>query len=94
MFSASIVDCHVDNGAKTWVWEEFGGEAMEEDYQLASKKFWQTVPAPQKGEAVLCQHCAGGELLTSTEDGRTVEGNIGPTLVTKDLLNPTDHAFH
>ncbi|KAI3355631.1 hypothetical protein L3Q82_004184 [Scortum barcoo] len=43
--------------AKTRVWEEFG-EAMEEDYRSASKRFWQTVrPAPQKGEAVLCQHC-------------------------------------
>ncbi|KAI3364414.1 hypothetical protein L3Q82_011205 [Scortum barcoo] len=43
-------------GGKTGVWEEFG-EAMEEDYRSASKKFWQTVQAPQKGEAVLCQHC-------------------------------------
>ncbi|KAI3363918.1 hypothetical protein L3Q82_001515 [Scortum barcoo] len=43
--------------AKTRVWEEFG-EAMEEDYRSASKRFWQTNrPAPQKGEAVLCQHC-------------------------------------
>ncbi|KAI3356217.1 hypothetical protein L3Q82_017465, partial [Scortum barcoo] len=42
--------------AKTRVWEEFG-EAMEEDYRSASKRFWQTVLAPQKGEAVLCQHC-------------------------------------
>ncbi|KAI3372556.1 hypothetical protein L3Q82_023031 [Scortum barcoo] len=42
--------------AKTRVWEEFG-EAMEEDYRSASKRFWQTVQAPQKGEAVLCQHC-------------------------------------
>ncbi|KAI3356141.1 hypothetical protein L3Q82_017397 [Scortum barcoo] len=28
--------------AKTRVWEEFG-EAMEEDYRSASKRFWQTV---------------------------------------------------
>ncbi|KAI3364179.1 hypothetical protein L3Q82_010996, partial [Scortum barcoo] len=42
--------------AKTRVWEEFG-EAMEEDYRLALKRFWQTVRCPQKGEAVLCQHC-------------------------------------
>ena len=28
--------------AKTRVWEEFG-EAMEKDFRLASRKFWQTV---------------------------------------------------
>ncbi len=28
--------------AKTWVWEEFR-EAMEKDFQLASRKFWQTI---------------------------------------------------
>ncbi|KAI3361620.1 hypothetical protein L3Q82_001939 [Scortum barcoo] len=59
-------------------WEEFG-EAMEEDYRSASKRFWQANrPAPQKGEAVLCQHCLqckkGRELLTSTGGHcRTVE---------------------
>ncbi|KAI3360527.1 hypothetical protein L3Q82_002414 [Scortum barcoo] len=35
--------------AKTPAWEEFG-EAMEEDYQLASKKFWQTVCMPSASE--------------------------------------------
>ncbi|KAI3356429.1 hypothetical protein L3Q82_017643 [Scortum barcoo] len=34
--------------AKTWVWEEFG-EAMEEDYQSASKKFWQTIQGASEG---------------------------------------------
>ncbi|KAI3376311.1 hypothetical protein L3Q82_016420 [Scortum barcoo] len=45
-------------------------------------------PAPQKGEAVLCQHClhsAGGELLTSTED---IVGRWKKYF--EDLLNPTD----
>uniref|UniRef100_A0A671XIA7 Endonuclease/exonuclease/phosphatase domain-containing protein n=1 Tax=Sparus aurata TaxID=8175 RepID=A0A671XIA7_SPAAU len=42
--------------AKTRVWEEFG-EAMEEDYRLASKKFWQTIRRLRRGEAVLHQHC-------------------------------------
>ena len=28
--------------AKTWVWEEFG-EVMENDFCLASQRFWQTV---------------------------------------------------
>ncbi|KAI3377711.1 hypothetical protein L3Q82_008869 [Scortum barcoo] len=77
--------------AKTRVWEEFGEEAMEEDYRSASKRFWQTKPslAPQKGEAVLCQHClqcsAGGELLTSTGD---IVGRWKKYF--EDLLNPTD----
>ncbi|KAI3366227.1 hypothetical protein L3Q82_010063 [Scortum barcoo] len=76
--------------AKTRVWEEFGeAMAMEEDYRSASKRFWQTVQAPQKGEAVLCQHClqysAGGELLTSTGD---IVGRWKKYF--EDLLNPTD----
>jgi len=27
---------------KTWVWEEFA-EAMEKDFRLASRLFWQTI---------------------------------------------------
>ncbi|KAI3353576.1 hypothetical protein L3Q82_020098 [Scortum barcoo] len=42
--------------AKTRVWEEFG-EAMEEDYRIRPRKILANRPAPQKGEAVLCQHC-------------------------------------
>ncbi|KAI3360238.1 hypothetical protein L3Q82_014551, partial [Scortum barcoo] len=44
--------------AKTRVWEEFG-EAMEEDYRSASQRDSgnPVLSAPQKGEAVLCQHC-------------------------------------
>ena len=35
--------------AKTQVWEKFG-EAMEADYQSASKKFWQTIWCLRRGE--------------------------------------------
>ncbi|KAI3353930.1 hypothetical protein L3Q82_005131 [Scortum barcoo] len=35
--------------AKTRVWEEFG-EAMEEDYRLTSKRFWQTVRRLRRGK--------------------------------------------
>ncbi|GAA6108396.1 receptor-type tyrosine-protein phosphatase F-like, partial [Tachysurus ichikawai] len=35
--------------AKTRVWEEFG-EAIEKDYQSASKKFWQTVRRLRRGK--------------------------------------------
>ncbi|KAI3374835.1 hypothetical protein L3Q82_021373 [Scortum barcoo] len=73
--------------AKTRVWEEFG-EAMEEDYRSASKRFWQTCPAPQKGEAVLCQHCLQcrwGAVDLDWGHCRTVE-----EILAEDLLNPTD----
>ncbi|KAI3364645.1 hypothetical protein L3Q82_011429 [Scortum barcoo] len=43
--------------AKTRVWEEFGEAAMEEDYRSAFEEILANRPAPQKGEAVLCQHC-------------------------------------
>ena len=71
--------------AKTRVWEEFG-EAMEEDYRLASKKFWQTVRRLRRGKQVSTNtvYSGGGELLTSTGDivGRWKE-------YFEDLLNPT-----
>ena len=35
--------------AKTREWEEFG-EAMEKDFQLASKTFWQTARQLRKGK--------------------------------------------
>ncbi|KAI3364331.1 hypothetical protein L3Q82_011133 [Scortum barcoo] len=55
--------------AKTWVWEEFG-EAMEEDYRSASKRFWQTVRRLRRGKQYSANtvYSAGGELLTSTGD--------------------------
>ena len=35
--------------AKTQVWEKFG-EAMEEDYRSASRKFWQTIWRLRRGK--------------------------------------------
>ena len=70
--------------AKTRVWEEFG-EAMEEDYRSASKRFWQTVRRLRRGKQLSTNtvYSAGGELLTSTGDvvGRWKE-------YFEDLLNP------
>ncbi|KAI3366533.1 hypothetical protein L3Q82_000663 [Scortum barcoo] len=45
--------------AKTRVWEEFG-EAMEEDYRSASKRFWQTVQRLRRGK----QYSAATTLFT------------------------------
>ncbi|KAI3377874.1 hypothetical protein L3Q82_009018 [Scortum barcoo] len=58
--------------AKTRVWEEFG-EAMEEDYRSASKRFWQTVRRLRRGKQYSANsantvYSEGGELLTSTGD--------------------------
>ncbi|XP_054860769.1 uncharacterized protein LOC118470292 [Amphiprion ocellaris] len=55
--------------AKTRVWEEFG-EAMEKDFWLASRKFWQTVRRFRKGRQGFTQavYSRGGELLTCTGD--------------------------
>ncbi|KAI3352226.1 hypothetical protein L3Q82_005589 [Scortum barcoo] len=73
---------------KLRVWEEFG-EAMEEDYRSASKRFWQTVRRLRRGKQYSANtvYSAGGELLTSTEDivVETVE-----EILFEDLLNPTD----
>ncbi|KAI3360201.1 hypothetical protein L3Q82_014506 [Scortum barcoo] len=51
--------------AKTRVWEEFG-EAMEEDYRPASKRFWQTVRHLRRGKQYSANtvYSADGELLT------------------------------
>ncbi|KAI3367011.1 hypothetical protein L3Q82_009640 [Scortum barcoo] len=72
--------------AKTWIWEEFG-EAMEEDYQVGLEEILANRPVPQKGEAVLCQHClqCGWGAVSSTGDiiRRWKE-------YFEDLLNPTD----
>ncbi|KAI3377174.1 hypothetical protein L3Q82_009086 [Scortum barcoo] len=72
--------------AKTRVWEEFG-EAMEEDYRSASKRFWQTVRRLRKGKQYSANtvYSAGGELLTSTGD---IVGRWKKYF--EDLLNPTD----
>ncbi len=70
--------------AKTRAWEEFG-EAMEKDYQLASKRFWQTVRRLRRGKQCPTNavYSGGGRLLTSTGDvvGRWKE-------YFEDLLNP------
>ena len=72
--------------AKTRVWEKFG-EAMEEDYRSASRKFWQTIRRLRRGKqsSTNTVYSGGGELLTST-------GDIVMRLKEyfKDLLNPTD----
>ncbi|KAI3356861.1 hypothetical protein L3Q82_003510 [Scortum barcoo] len=72
--------------AKTRVWEEFG-EAMEEDYRSASKRFWQTVRRLRRGKQYSANtvYSAGGKLLTSTED---IVGRWKKYF--EDLLNPTD----
>ncbi|KAI3353340.1 hypothetical protein L3Q82_019871, partial [Scortum barcoo] len=72
--------------AKTRVWEEFG-EAMEEDYRSASKRFWQTVRCLRRGKQYSANtvYSAGGELLTSTGD---IVGRWKKYF--EDLLNPTD----
>ena len=71
--------------AKTQAWEEFG-EAMEEDYRSAPRRFWQTVRRLRGGRRQLAHtvYSGGGELLTSTEDivGRWKE-------YFEELLNPT-----
>ncbi|KAI3374918.1 hypothetical protein L3Q82_021055 [Scortum barcoo] len=73
-------------GKSTRVWEEFG-EAMEEDYRSASKRFWQTVRRLRRGKQYSANtvYSAGGELLTSTGD---IVGRWKKYF--EDLLNPTD----
>ena len=72
--------------AKTRTWEEFG-EAMEKDFRLASRKFWQTIRRLRKGKQGLPQAVLsrGGELLTRTGDivGRWKEHF-------EELLNPAN----
>ncbi|KAK7881169.1 hypothetical protein WMY93_029578 [Mugilogobius chulae] len=76
--------------AKTRDWERFG-EAMEEDYRSASKKFWQTVRRLRRGKQCFTNtvYSAGGGLLTSTGDvvGRWkeyFEGHLNPTATSSD----------
>ncbi|TWW59217.1 General transcription factor II-I repeat domain-containing protein 2 [Takifugu flavidus] len=72
--------------AKTRAWEEFG-EAMENDFQTASKRFWTTIRHLRKGKqcTVNTVYNADGVLLTSTWDfvDRWKE-------YFEDLLNPTN----
>ncbi len=55
--------------AKTRAWEEFG-EAMEKDYRLASKRFWQTIRRLRRGKQCPTNavYSGVGRLLTSTGD--------------------------
>ncbi|KAI3373508.1 hypothetical protein L3Q82_022104 [Scortum barcoo] len=63
------------------------GEAMEEDYRSASKRFWQTIRRLRRGKQYSANtvYSAGGELLTSTGD---IVGRWKKYF--EDLLNPTD----
>ncbi|GAA6085164.1 receptor-type tyrosine-protein phosphatase F-like, partial [Tachysurus ichikawai] len=83
---AKRASARVVTEAKTRVWEEFG-EAMEKDYRLASKKFWQTVRRLRRGKQCPAHtvYSGSGNLLTSTGDilGRWKE-------YFEVLLNPTD----
>ena len=53
---------------KTWVWEEFL-ETMEQDFESALKKFYQTVQSLSRGKLnpVHMVFSVGEELLTLTE---------------------------
>ena len=72
--------------AKTRAWEEFG-EAMEEDYRSAPKRFWSTIRRLRGGGRQLAHtvYSGSGELLTTTEEivGRWKE-------YFEELLNPTN----
>ncbi|KAK0134955.1 Transposon TX1 uncharacterized protein [Merluccius polli] len=72
--------------AKTRTWEEFG-EAMENDFRTASKRFWTTIWRLRRGKQCIVNTVYGGDgaLLTSTRDivDRWKE-------YFEDLLNPTD----
>ncbi|KAK3525984.1 hypothetical protein QTP70_011818 [Hemibagrus guttatus] len=72
--------------AKTWVWEEFG-EAMEKDYRMALRKFWQIVRRLRRGKQLSANtvYSGGGELLALTGD---IVGWWKEYF--EDLLNPTD----
>ncbi|KAK0145481.1 putative uncharacterized transposon-derived protein F52C9.6 [Merluccius polli] len=75
--------------AKTWTWEEFG-EAMENDFRTASKRFWTTIRHLRRGKQCIVKTVYGGDgaLLTSTWDvvDRWKE-------YFEDLLNPTDMPY-
>ncbi|TWW56347.1 hypothetical protein D4764_08G0003340 [Takifugu flavidus] len=72
--------------AKTQAWEEFG-EAMENDFRTASKRFWTTIRNLRKGKqcTVNTVYSGDGVLLNSTRDvvDRWKE-------YFEDLLNPTN----
>nr|XP_049579068.1 uncharacterized protein LOC125970583 [Syngnathus scovelli] len=71
--------------AKTRAWEEFG-EAMENDFRTASRKFWSTIRRLRRGKQcnVNTVHSGDGVLLTSTRDVLSRWGDYF-----EDLLNST-----
>nr|XP_049618389.1 uncharacterized protein LOC125993656 isoform X1 [Syngnathus scovelli] len=71
--------------AKTRAWEEFG-EAMENDFRMASRKFWSTIRRLRRGKQcnVNTVYSGDGVLLTSTRD---VVSRWGEYF--EDLLNST-----
>ncbi|XP_013872670.1 uncharacterized protein LOC106523692 [Austrofundulus limnaeus] len=82
---AKTVAASVVADAKTWAWEEFG-EAIEKDFRLTLRRFWQTFQRLRKAKRSLSQAVfgLGGELLTRTED---IVGQWKEHF--EDLLNPS-----
>ena len=76
--------------AKTRAWEEFG-EALEDDFRTASKKFWSTIRRLRRGKqcSINTVYSGDGALLTSTRDVVTRWREYF-----EDLLNPTDTPSH
>ncbi|TWW81825.1 hypothetical protein D4764_01G0016400 [Takifugu flavidus] len=72
--------------AKARAWEEFG-EAMENDFRTASKRFWTTIRRLRKGKqcTVNTVYSGDGVLLTSTRDVVDWWKEYF-----EDLLNPTN----
>ena len=72
--------------AKPRTWEEFG-EAMENDFRMASKRFWTTIRRLRRGKQCIVNTVYGGDgaLLTSTRDVVDWWKEYF-----EDLLNPTD----
>ncbi|KAK0151078.1 Craniofacial development protein 2 [Merluccius polli] len=70
--------------AKTRTWEEFG-EAMENDFRTASKRFWTTIRRLRRGKQCIVNTVYGGDgaLLTSTRD---VVDRIGSLLFADDVV--------
>ncbi|KAI3362807.1 hypothetical protein L3Q82_001854 [Scortum barcoo] len=73
---------------KTRVWEEFG-EAMEEDYRSASKRFWQTIRRLRRGKQYSANtvYSAGGRGAVDLNWGHC---RRRWKKYFEDLLNPTD----
>ncbi|KAK0156590.1 Craniofacial development protein 2 [Merluccius polli] len=77
--------------AKTRTWEEFG-EAMENDFRTASKRFWTTIRRLRRGKQCIINTVYGGDgaLLTSTRD---VVDRVECTLRVGDEILPQVEEF-